>query len=51
MLGLLDLRSILSILVMRCIRRLCIRSLCVAGTILEVFMQIGVPLSLFLVTD
>ena len=51
MLGLLDLRSILSILVMRCIRRLCIRNLCVAGTILEVFMQIGVPLSLFLVTD
>ncbi len=46
MLGLLDLRSILSILVMRCIRRL--RS---AGTILKVFMQIGVVLSLFLVAD
>lgn len=44
MLGMPDLRSILSILVMRCIRRLP-----GAGTILKVFMQIGVLLSLFLV--
>ena len=46
MLGLSDLRSILSVLVMRCIRRLC-----GARTILKVFMQIGVLLSLFLVAD
>jgi hypothetical protein len=50
MLGLLDLRSILSILVMGCIRRLCGR-LRGAGTILKVFMQIGVLLSLFLVAN
>ena len=51
MLGLTDLRSILSILLMRCIRRLCGGRLCGAGTILKVFMQIGVMLSLFLVAD
>ena len=46
MLGLVNLRSILSVLVMRCIRRWC-----GARTILKVFMQIGVLLSLFLVAD
>lgn len=46
MLGLPNLRSILSVLVMRCIRRLC-----GAGTILKVLMYIGVLLSLFPVAD